>query len=101
MTDMLKEAESKVVDVIVKKTTTKAKATKQFKIKTKTTNRTEEATVPKKTNTKTKPTIQSKIKTATKDTVEEKIVPNDYLKMCNAKQKKNHEKLASIAEEMR
>ena len=42
MTDMLKEAESKVVDVIVKKTTTKAKATKQFKIKTKTTNRTEQ-----------------------------------------------------------
>ena len=66
MPDMLKEAESKVVDVIVKKTTTKAKATK--------------------TNTKTKPTIQSKIKTARKDTVKEKIVPNEDLKMCNAKQ---------------
>jgi len=78
MTDMLKEAESKVIDVIVKKTTSKAKGTK----------------------------TQSKIKTARKGTVKEKPVkekpvPNDYLKMCNAKQKKNHEKLASIAEEMR
>ena len=81
MTDMLKEAESTVIDVIINKTTTKAKATK--------------------TNTKTKPTIQLKIKTTRKDTVKEKTIPNEYLKMCNAKQEKNHEKVASIAEEMK
>ena len=72
MIDFLKEAESKVIDVIVKKTTLKAKGTK----------------------------TQSKIKTARKGTVKEKPVPNEYLKMCNAKLKKNNEKLASIAEEL-
>ena len=77
MIDFLKEAESKVVDVIVKKSTSKAKGTK----------------------------TQSKIKTARKGTVKEKPVKekpvlNEYLKMYNAKQKKNNEKLASIAEEL-
>ena len=72
MIDMLKEAESKVIGVIVKKTATKAKGTK----------------------------TQSKIKTARKGKVKEKPEANDYLKMCNAKQKKNNEKLASIAEEL-
>jgi len=72
MIDFLKEAESKVIDVIVKKTTLKAKSSK----------------------------TQSKIKTARKGTVKEKPEANEYLKMCNAKQKKNNEKLASIAEEL-
>ena len=77
MTDMLKEAQSKVIDVIVKKSTSKAKGTK----------------------------TQSTIKTARKGTVKQKPVKqkplhNEYLKMCDAKQKKNNEKLASIAEEL-
>ena len=69
MTDMLKVAEAKVVDVIVKKV---AKGTKQSKIPTNATNRTKEPTVPKKTNLKTKPTIQSKL---------DKVKGNGYLKM--------------------
>ena len=56
MTDMLKETESKVVDNIVKKTTTKVKPTKQSKIKIKTKKTVKEAKFPNKKTTKTKPT---------------------------------------------
>ena len=51
MTDMLKLAEAKVVDVIVKQV---AKGTRQLKIPTKATKRTK-PTVPKKTNKKQNP----------------------------------------------
>ena len=69
MTDMLKEAQSKVIDVIVKKSTSKAKGTK----------------------------TQSTIKTARKGTVKQKPVkqkplPNEYLKMCGAKKKKRRQR---------
>ena len=58
MTDILKVAEAKVVDVIVKRVT---EGTKQSKIPTKATKRTKEPTVSKKSIKKTKPTIQSKL----------------------------------------
>ena len=77
MTDMLKEAQSKVIDVIVKKSTAKAKGTKtQSTIKT-----------AKKISVKQKPVIKKPLR-------------NEYLKMCDAKQKKNSEKLASIVEKI-
>ena len=59
MTDMLKVAEAKAVDVIVKKG---AKSKKQSKIPTKASKIPKDPTVTMKTNKKTKPTKQSKLK---------------------------------------
>ena len=86
--DMLKVAEAKAVDVIVKKG---AKGEKQLKIPTKTSKILKDPTVTKKTK-KTKLTKQSKL-----DDVED----NEYLNMCSAKKKKNTDRLNSIAQDLR
>ena len=88
MTDMLKVAEAKAVDVIVKKG---AKSKKQSKIPTKASKIPKDPTVTKKTNKKTKPTKQSKLND---------VEDNDYLKMCSEKQKKNTDRLNSIAQDL-
>ena len=75
MTDMLKVAEAKAVDVIVKKG---AKSKKQSKIQTKASKIPKDPTVTKKTNKKTKPKKQSKLND---------VENNDYLKMCSEKQR--------------
>ena len=85
---MLKVAEEKVVDGIVKKVT---KGAKQSKIATKVTNRTKAPTVPKKSTKKKKPAVQSRL-----DDVDD----NPYLNMISAKKKRNSERLDSIAEEL-
>ena len=73
---MLKVAEAKVVDGIVKKV---AKGTKQSKIPTKATNRTKEPTVPKKTHKKrnlqyNRSWMMSKIMTTSRCVVQKRII---------------------------